>query len=242
MYRLCQNLSASLMWKNKTKQQKHAGLHPSDNFHQRKSCCQQGGENGQIPVWDLTTYLGGNFQLKADTWNTTPTFESLTHIYLEDQPKVCSLRTTAEAEQQLMGEEWGRQEDVAQHLFRVWVETRRKMWSGPLRGHSYRNMYAMALTYVMLGLQLLCRFWYWAPLMSKDCKALRTVSGSLVSCNTHAHQIWILFAHQLPFHPDNKALTNPPNRLSLNHSTTQLLMDLTWSLPTELQPFILTRD
>lgn len=193
-------------------------------------------------LWDLTTYLGGNFQLKADTWNTTPTFESLTYIYLEDQPKVCSLRTTAEAEQQLMGEEWGRQEDVAQHLFRVWIETRRKMWSGPLRGHSYRNMYAMALTYVTLGLQLLCRFWYWAPLMSKDCKALRTVSGSLVSCNTHAHQIWILFAHQLPFHPDNKALTNPPNRLSLNHSTTQLLMDLTWSLPTELQPFILTRD
>ena len=91
----------------------------------------------------LKTYLGGNFQLKANTWNTTPICVSLTHVYLEDQPKVCWWRIIA-GEQRLTWEEWDVQENIAQCLFRVGSDTWGETWSCPLRGHPCKKMYAMS--------------------------------------------------------------------------------------------------
>ena len=80
------------------------------------------------------------------------------------------------------------------------------------------------------------------PLTSKGSKTLRTVTGSLQSCNTHTEQIWILVIHRWPIHTDSTPLPNPPNRLCLNPPTLSASHGHTWSLLTKLHPSLLRPD
>lgn len=129
---------------------------------------------------DLKIYWEKDFQLQANTWNTTLICVSLAQMFIQKTHlKFVDEESSQKGDQQLTWEEWDTQKNIAQCLLGY---QRRDVALSSQRTTMQKEVYCVMLLHShksLLGLRLLYGFWHWT--------ARHAQTSASKSCNLSFH-------------------------------------------------------